>query len=168
MYNLVIGSGPKPGQELHAAVQLTNVYRTTGNIFSINVTLKLSKEDLPIKKAIPSPDLHLGHSVEGPSVFLLDLDHYSCKEEAVWVLVTELCGKRGIKPSDIMAVMSGGLDFSKRFSFDIEAMNTGLKLMFCVQGFIPHGVEGAQNFYSSKKEEYFHVGGSPDYKGLEA
>ena len=56
VYNLAIGSGPKPGQELHAAVRLTNVYRTTGNI---NVIMRLSEEDLPFKKAIPSPDLHL-------------------------------------------------------------------------------------------------------------
>ena len=169
VYNLAIERGPVPGEELCTNLRLTNVYRTTGNIFSFNLTLRLNEDDVPFKKTVPDTAVHLGHSVKGPPVFFLNLINFSGKEEAVCALVTELCGRRGIKPNDLSVITSGGVALSsKTLSFDTVAVNKGLQLTFCGQGFVPQGLEGANDFYSCKKEENFYVGGSPDYKGLEA
>eukprot|EP00118_Oscarella_pearsei_P008218 m.41518 g.41518 ORF g.41518 m.41518 type:complete len:726 (+) comp33196_c0_seq2:141-2318(+) len=163
VYNLAIEKGPTPGTEVVAAVKLTKIYRTTANIFSFMEMLRLIEDDVRFKKGIPSPQVHLGHSVEGPLVSYLDLVHFVCKEEAVCMLVTDLCGRRGIKPNDIIVAISGGI-----LPFDIQALNKGLHLLFSGQGFSPQGVEEATTFYTARKEENFYVAGSPDYKGLEA
>lgn len=163
VYNLAIERGPVPGSEVIATVKLTKIYRTTANIFSFMEMLRVSEDDLPFKKEVPHPLVHLGHSIEGPLVSFLDLVHFNCREEAVCMLVTDLCGKRGIKPNDIKVVISGGI-----LPFDTKALNKGLQLLFGGQGFIPQGAEGAVAFYTENREEHFYVGGSPDYKGLEA
>ena len=162
VYNLAIERGPIPGKDILAAIKLTKIYRTTGNIFSFTEMLKLSEDDVPFKKAI-CPQGQLGHSIEGPLVSYLDLVHFSCREEAVCTLVADLCGRRGVKPNDISVVLSGGI-----IPFDTIALNNGLQLHFGEKGFIPQGIEGATGFFSAKKEKSFYIGGTPDYKGLEA
>jgi hypothetical protein len=162
VYNLAIERGPIPGEAIFADVKLTNVYRTTGNIFSFIERSRQIEDDVP-SKAIPHSQIHLGHSVEGPFVSYLNLVHFSCREEGVCALLADLCGKRGIKPNDISILVSGGIP-----PFNTSALNKGLQLLHGGRGFIPQGIVGAKRFFSKNKEESFYVGMPSDYKGLEA
>lgn len=174
LYNLAIPGGPNATSQVTPQICLSKSFRSTGNIFTFtksclcnNITKDSHVTGVVNDKVIylPMQKLSLAHKISGPPVYFLNFENFVSREEAVCLLIIDLCGRKGIKPNDLVLLTSASILQGR---LNITAINQGFEKFFSGKGFIPKGIVGVQRFLDSQKEEQFCVCSSSGYKGLEA
>ena len=177
LYNLAIPGGPNATSQLNPHVSLSKSFRSTGNIFTFtkscisNNTTEvrdshvIAAVDDKLTCYLSMQKLSLAHKISGPPVYFVNSEDFVSREEAVCLLIIDLCGHKGIKPNDLVLMTSASILQGR---LNITAINQGFEKFFSGKGFIPKGIVGVQRFLDSKREEQFCVSSASGYKGLEA
>ena len=177
LYNLAIPGGPNATSQLNPHVSLSKSFRSTGNIFTFTKSC-ISNNTTEVRDShvigavndkltcyLSMQKLSLAHKISGPPVYFVNSEDFVSREEAVCLLIIDLCGHKGIKPNDLVLMTSASILQGR---LNITAINQGFEKFFSGKGFIPKGIVGVQRFLDSKREEQFCVSSASGYKGLEA
>lgn len=177
LYNLAIPGGPNAISQVTPQISLSKTFRSTGNIFTftkscIPVCNDITEDSHVIGAVndkitchLPMQKLSLAHKISGPPVYFVNSENFVSREEAVCLLIIDLCGRKGIKPNDLVLMTSASILQGR---LNITAINQGFEKFFSSKGFIPKGIVGVQRFLDSQQEERFCVSSASGYKGLEA